>query len=64
MCNLACVSAPVGVHAGTDDYEYDESKSVKGSQFVGLPLDEDNEDDKTEPRVDAWLAQLKGEMAM
>jgi flavodoxin I len=37
---------------------------VKGDKFVGLALDEDNEDDKTEPRLDAWLAQLKTEMAM
>jgi flavodoxin I len=37
---------------------------VKGGKFVGLPLDEDNEDDKTESRIDAWLTQLKSEMAM
>ena len=29
--------------------------------FCGLPLDEDNEDDKTEGRIQAWVVQLKGE---
>lgn len=50
-------------YVGTADYEYDDSKSVKDDQFVGLPLDEDNEDEKTSPRLDAWLSQLKTEMA-
>ena len=35
--------------------------AVQGDVFVGLPLDEDNEDDRSEGRVVAWLAQLKGE---
>ena len=30
-------------------------------KFCGLALDEDNEDDKTEGRVAAWVEQLKGE---
>ena len=30
-------------------------------KFCGLPLDEDNEDDKTEGRIKAWVEQLKGE---
>lgn len=29
--------------------------------FCGLALDEDNEDDKTENRIKAWVKQLKGE---
>eukprot|EP00177_Eucheuma_denticulatum_P004159 GFKZ01007551.1.p1 GENE.GFKZ01007551.1~~GFKZ01007551.1.p1 ORF type:complete len:199 (+),score=33.57 GFKZ01007551.1:165-761(+) len=51
-------------YVGTDDYEYEDSKSVKSDKFVGLALDEDNEDDKTDPRLEAWLAQLKTEMSM
>merc|ERR1711871_1822846 len=43
------------------DYEFDESKSVDGDNFVGLPCDEDNEPDKSEERVTAWIAKIKGE---
>ena len=32
-----------------------------GATFLGLALDEDNEDDQTLPRVKKWVEQLKGE---
>lgn len=43
------------------EYEYAESKSEIEGQFIGLPLDEMNEDDLTEDRLKAWLLQLRGE---
>jgi flavodoxin I len=44
------------------NYEYySESKSVKDGKFLGLPLDQDNEDDQTPDRVKAWVDQIKGE---
>ncbi len=43
----------------TDGYEFEESKSVEGGKFVGLAIDEANQDDKTDERLDAWVAQLK-----
>jgi len=42
-------------------YEYDESKSVKDGKFLGLPLDQVNEEDQTEGRVGAWVEKLRGE---
>jgi len=42
-------------------YEHSESKSDQGGKFLGLPCDQDNEDDKTEGRVKAWVTQLKSE---
>ncbi len=45
----------------TDGYTYDDSAAVSGDKFVGLALDEVNEDDKTDERIDAWVAQLKSE---
>jgi len=42
-------------------YQHTDSKSVADGKFVGLPLDEDNEDDMTEDRVGKWVAQLKSE---
>merc|ERR1712125_266431 len=44
-----------------EGYQHSESKSVKDGKFLGLPLDQDNEDDQTEGRVKAWVAQLKSE---
>ena len=43
------------------DYEFEESKSVADGKFVGLPCDEDNEPEKSEARVGAWIDQIKGE---
>merc|ERR1711976_1071273 len=42
-------------------YAHSESKSDQGGKFLGLPLDEDNEDDQTDDRVSSWVAQIKGE---
>lgn len=41
-----------------DDYQFTESDAVRGGKFVGLPLDDVNEDDKTDARIDAWVATL------
>lgn len=38
-----------------EDYEYNESRAFVDGKFVGLPLDEDFESDKTEKRVENWL---------
>lgn len=47
----------------TADYEFDDSEAVKDDKFVGLALDEDNESDKTDERVENWVAALKGVLA-
>ncbi|QZE12861.1 flavodoxin FldA [Halosquirtibacter laminarini] len=38
-----------------DGYSYDESEAVVDGKFVGLPLDQDNEEDQTEGRISAWV---------
>lgn len=43
----------------TDGYDFDESKSVVDGEFVGLALDEDNESDKTNSRITAWVEKIK-----
>ncbi|MEO0457433.1 MAG: flavodoxin FldA [Cyanobacteria bacterium P01_A01_bin.114] len=48
----------------TDDYDYSESLAVRNGKFCGLALDEDNESDKTEARIQAWAAQVKQEMSL
>ncbi len=43
----------------TDGYNFDDSEAVVDGSFVGLALDDVNEDDKTESRVSAWVDALK-----
>ncbi len=41
-----------------DGYDFSESEAVIDDQFVGLALDEDNEPDLTDSRLDGWTASL------
>merc|ERR1719484_420304 len=45
----------------TDGYEHEDSKSVRGDNFVGCPFDEDNQPDLSEERATKWVEQIKGE---
>ncbi|MBR8463490.1 flavodoxin FldA [Campylobacter sp. faydin G-24] len=49
---------PVGA-VSTDGYTFDSSDSVRDGKFVGLALDADNESEKTEGRILAWIEQIK-----
>jgi len=42
----------------TDGYTFDDSEAVVDGKFVGLPLDDVNEDDMTDTRIDAWVAEI------
>jgi len=44
-------------------YTFEESKSIIGESFCGLPLDEDSESDLTDSRLESWATQLKSEIA-
>ena len=48
----------------TVGYEFDESKAVRGNQFVGLPLDETNQSDLTEERLQKWVSLLRSEFGV
>lgn len=44
----------------TEEFEYDESKAeVEEGKFCGLAIDEDNEDDLTDERVEDWCDQIR-----
>lgn len=42
-----------------DGYEYEASRAEEGGQLVGLCLDEDNQDDMTDERIDRWVEAVK-----
>ena len=50
-------------YVATGEYTFDESKSVLGNSFCGLPLDEDSESDMTDSRLVKWADQLKQEIS-
>ncbi|KAF7598486.1 MAG: flavodoxin [Candidatus Dactylopiibacterium carminicum] len=47
-----------------DGYDFSDSRALQGDSFVGLALDQDNQADLTEERVDAWLKSIAGEMGL
>ena len=46
----------------TDGYTFDDSEAVIDGKFIGLPLDDINEDDQTDSRIEAWLADITPEL--
>merc|ERR1712173_547945 len=56
---FAAAGAKMVGYVDSGGYQHAESKSVKGDKFLGLPCDQDNEDDQTEDRVGAWISRSK-----
>ena len=55
---LADSGATIVGAVSADDYDYSDSAAVVDGQFVGLALDEVNEADKTDERIDAWVEAI------
>ena len=45
-----------------EGYDFDESRGVIDDKFCGLSLDEDNQGEMTDERVEAWCNQLLAEL--
>ncbi|MDR2955839.1 MAG: flavodoxin [Prevotella sp.] len=43
----------------TDGYSYDDSEAVVDGKFIGLLIDNDNESNLTEQRINQWIENLK-----
>ncbi|MDR2026937.1 MAG: flavodoxin [Prevotellaceae bacterium] len=43
----------------TGGYETDDTDAVIDGKFVGLAIDNDNEEDKTPERIDLWIKSMK-----
>ena len=55
----AAAGASILPGVSTAGYTFDDSDAVIDGQFVGLALDDVNEDDKTDERIDAWLEVIR-----
>ncbi|NER35074.1 MAG: flavodoxin FldA [Oscillatoria sp. SIO1A7] len=61
------ISSLGGTNVGqwpTDGYDFEESKAVKNGKFVGLALDNDNQEEQTDERIEKWVAQLKTDFSL
>jgi len=58
---FAAAGAKMVGYVDAGAYQHAESKSTRGDKFLGLPLDQDNEDEMTEDRIASWVTQIKGE---
>lgn len=47
-----------------EGYEFQASAAEMGDHLIGLALDEDNEPEKTQDRVNGWVRQLKSELGL
>jgi len=47
----------------TEGYSYDDSDAVVDDKFICLAIDDDNQSDKTDGRIDAWVKQVNEEAA-
>ena len=47
-----------------DGYEHNESQALRDGKFCGLALDDDNESEKSESRIQEWTAQIKQAMGL
>jgi len=48
----------------TDGYEYEDTTAVVDDKFLGLVIDEENQDDLTDERIANWAEQIKGDLGL
>jgi flavodoxin I len=48
--------------SNVEGYTFSNSEAIVNHKFIGLPLDEENEPELTEKRIDGWLKEISGLM--
>ncbi|MGH2305409.1 flavodoxin [Campylobacter taeniopygiae] len=61
--NLKNAGANLVGEVSIDGYSFEASDAVVNDKFVGLALDNDNQEDQTEARIDAWIDQIRSYFA-
>lgn len=59
---LAMGAKVIGQFDIDSDYDYESSTAVVDGKFVGLALDEDNQEEFTDKRIDLWISQIKDQI--
>ncbi|MEA3318253.1 MAG: flavodoxin [Bacteroidota bacterium] len=60
--NILPKGANIVGRIGLEGYDFKESKAVFDNKFIGLPIDEDFENNLTDKRISDWVEQLKNEL--
>lgn len=60
LANLAKNATIIG-KTKNEGYDFSESKGVKGDEFLGLAIDDDNQSDLTAGRIEQWVNDIKGQ---
>lgn len=67
MGKLAEKLKEAGAHligsTSTEGYTFESSDAVVDGEFVGLALDNDNQEDLTESRIEAWVSKIKAQLS-
>lgn len=53
----------IGDDWSTQGYDFEDSKAIINGNFVGLAIDEDNEEDLTQARVQKWVLGIKAKFS-
>lgn len=43
----------------TDGYNFDDTTAIENGKFLGLVIDENNQSNLTDERIDKWLSEIK-----
>ncbi|QKF59562.1 flavodoxin [Aliarcobacter lanthieri] len=60
--HLQEVGTKVVGFTSTEGYYHDYSKAQINKEFVGLVIDEDNQSDLTDERIESWVNQIKSDI--
>ncbi len=47
----------------TEGYTFEASRAIRNNEFIGLPLDQENQSRLTNQRIEKWIEKLKSELA-
>ncbi|MBZ7987801.1 flavodoxin FldA [Campylobacter canadensis] len=56
---LKAAGATLVGEVSTEGYDFEASEAVVDDKFVGLALDNDNQEDLTDTRIENWIKQIK-----
>ncbi len=64
--HIKALGATMVGHWPASGYEYEKSQALtpNGNEFVGLPLDDENEADKSQERIEYWCRQVVEELGL
>jgi len=57
-------NAKVYGQVNANEYDFDSSLALEKDFFVGLPIDEDNENELTNERLKKWITSIKSEFGL